>query len=85
MAKKMTKLHRFFFIKPKGNTDAGELAERFTSFDNVEEVLLTEGDFGFIVKATVDPVKENNELAKCISEVSSGTCTMATSYYKYRK
>ena len=85
MAKKIMKLHRLFFVKPKENTNADELAERFAGFDSVDEVLLTEGDYGFIVKASVDSLEESKELEKYISEASSGSCGTAVSYYKYRK
>lgn len=85
MAKKTTKLHRLFFVKPKENTNADELAERFAGFDGVDEVLLTEGDFGFVVRARLGTVEEQKELAKCISEASSGYCGTAVSHYKYRK
>ena len=85
MAKKIAKLHRLFFVRPKENTNADELAERFAGFENVDEVLLTEGDYGFIVKARMDSLEESKELARCISEVSSGSCGTVVSYYKYRK
>ena len=85
MAKKEVKLHRMYFVKPKENANADKLAERFAGFDSVEEVLLTEGDFGFIVKARMDSATDNGDLARCIAEVSSGNCGTVVSYYKYRK
>ncbi len=85
MARKVVKLHRLFFVKPKENTNADKLAEKFAGFDSVDEVLLTEGDYGFIVKARMDSLEESKELVKCISEASSGTCCTAISYYKYKK
>ena len=85
MAKKIAKLHRLFFVRPKENTNVDELAEKFAGFDSVDEVLLTEGDYGFIVRARIGSLEEQKELAKSISEVSSGSCGTAVSYYRYRK
>jgi hypothetical protein len=40
-----------FFIKPKSNANAHKYAKKLASMKNVAEVLVTEGECGFIVKA----------------------------------
>ena len=85
MTKKIVKQHRFFFVKPGEKADADEFADKVANIECVEEVLLTEGDFGFVVKARLGPLDKQKELAKCISEASSEKCGLAVSHYQYRK
>ncbi len=47
-------LHSFFFIKPQTGADINELADKLVSIENVDEVCVTEGDIGYMVKAKFD-------------------------------
>ncbi len=85
MTKKTVKLHRFFFVRPKDSVDADIVAEELANFDSVDEVFMTEGEYGFLVKTKLCSFEEQKGLAKRISESSSEKCSMATSHYHYRK
>jgi len=47
-------MHSFFFIKPQSGADINELADKLVSIENVDEVCVTEGDIGYMVKAKFD-------------------------------
>lgn len=49
---------RFFFIRPVNGPDAAAVARRLLSVRNAIEVLITEGDFGFVVKAEYSDGKD---------------------------
>ena len=40
----------FFFIEPQRNTDARSTAQKLLSINNISEVFITDGDYGFIAK-----------------------------------
>ena len=62
-------LHSFFFIKPQKGTDINELADALLGIDEVQEVCVTEGDIGYMVKAKFDE-KTNEKVEKSIAEVA---------------
>lgn len=84
MTTKSIRSSRLFFVRPKESIDSNAVAERLAEFEGVEEVLLTEGEYGFLVKAALGSWKEYKGLAKAISEISDNKCGMAISYYKYK-
>ncbi|MDE1856796.1 MAG: hypothetical protein KGH98_01790 [Candidatus Micrarchaeota archaeon] len=43
--------HRFFLIRPSAGSDIGKMAERLMGFECVQEVYVTDGEFGYLVKA----------------------------------
>ncbi|MGC8710076.1 MAG: hypothetical protein ACP5RF_00460 [Candidatus Micrarchaeia archaeon] len=44
----------FYFIKPQPNTNAKEVASQLLGLKGVEEVQITSGDFGYVIKAKND-------------------------------
>ena len=62
-------LHSFFFIKPQKGTDINELADALLSIEEVQEVCVTEGDIGYMVKAKFDE-KTYDKVEKSIAEVA---------------
>ncbi len=62
-------LHSFFFIKPHEGTNINELAKALLSIDDVQEVCVTEGDIGYMVKAKFDE-KNYEKIEKSIAEVA---------------
>ncbi|MCL4389600.1 Lrp/AsnC family transcriptional regulator [Candidatus Marsarchaeota archaeon] len=81
-------LHRFYLVSPKSDSgNAYELAETLLSLGHVEEVFMTEGKYGYIVKAKhsegaasgkADPVR------KRLSRLGFG-CNEAVSYYNCKR
>lgn len=43
--------YRLFFIRPRKSSNADLVAQKLLKMNNAKEVLLTEGPFGFVVKA----------------------------------
>ena len=72
---------RLFFIKPRENTDAHSYAEKLALMSNVQEVMVTEGECGFIVKTRGDVLEEIPEKELLIAKSSY---KKISSYYQYR-
>jgi DNA-binding Lrp family transcriptional regulator len=82
---KRNAMHRFYFIKPKPNSNADEVAEKLISLKQVESVFLTEGDCGFIVKARITKDKEPKGILKYILGNVGNRYGRVVSYCEYRK
>ncbi len=84
-AKKKAALHRFYFIEPRPNADAEKLAMSLVELPNVQEVYLTEGDCGYIVKARFHNEKEPKDLVRYIANNISSKFGKVTSFVQYSK
>ncbi len=84
-AKKKGVLHRFYLIEPKPNANADQLAEKLISLKPVEEVLLADGDYGFIVKVRFLDGKEPMDVVNYLKEKIAVKFGTVDSYYQYRK
>jgi hypothetical protein len=78
-------MYNLYFVKPKENADAGGIAEKLMALKSVKEVLMTEGDCGFVVKAKFIDGKEPVEVANYISKNISSRYGKAVSHYEYKK
>jgi hypothetical protein len=78
-------MHKFYFIKPKPNTNSEELALKLIGLKHVDGVFLTEGEYGFIVKARVSGIDGKENVADYISENVGSSYGEVTSYFEYRK
>ena len=78
-----TRLHKFYLIKPRENANIDELAERLISLKNVVEVLVTDGDYGFVVKAKFSTEKDTEEAEKYIHNNIDRKFGVVTSHYRY--
>ena len=70
-----------FFIKPKHKANAHAYAEKLALIKGVAEVLVTEGECGFIVKAR----NTNTEKGEKIVILGRDSYKQITSYYQYLK
>lgn len=84
-AKRKGKLHKFFFVEPQENANADELAEKLISLKSVEEVFVTDGDCGFVVKARFSKEGEPKDVMKFIKGHIGRSFGAVVSYYEYRK
>ena len=82
---KRNAFHRFYFIEPRQNADAEDLAEKLIELKNVQEVYLTDGDAGYIVKARFFNEKEPKEILRYISNRISPKFGRVTTYVQYKK
>ena len=79
------RLHRFYLIRPRENVDIDELAERLISLKNVVEVLVTDGDYGFVVKTRFLEERDNHEAERYIQNNIDRKFGTVTSHYQYKK
>jgi hypothetical protein len=76
------RFYNLFFIKPKKNIDTHGYAERLAGMRNVAEVMVTEGECGFIVKAKTE---DHEEIPKKMTVLSRSSYKRIVSYYQYRR
>jgi DNA-binding Lrp family transcriptional regulator len=79
------KFYRFCLVNPKDNADPDTVAEKLIGFDDVEEVYVTDGDYGFIVKTRFRNGKEPHDVYGYIHNKIDSKYGEITSYYKYMK
>ncbi|MGC8496364.1 MAG: Lrp/AsnC ligand binding domain-containing protein [Candidatus Micrarchaeia archaeon] len=79
------RFYKFYLVNPKENADPDTVAEKLISFDDVEEVYVTDGDYGFIVKTRFRDGKEPADVFGYIHRKIDSKFGEITSYYKYRK
>lgn len=80
---KKNNIYRFFLVKPNGSQDPKRTMQRLMKLKQVEEVHMTDGEFGFIIKARVDYSK-GDETKVQICGLNSRFCEVV-SYYSIRK
>jgi DNA-binding Lrp family transcriptional regulator len=79
------KLFKFYLLHPPKDANADNIAEKLISFSNVEEVFVTDGDYGFVVKARFLDDKENDDAYKYLSKKLGSGFGKVTSHYQYSK
>ncbi len=79
------KFYKFYFVHPPMNADADRLAEQLIGIKNVEEVFVTDGDYGFVVKTRFSDGKEPDDAYNYISKKLGSNFGEVTSYYQYKK
>lgn len=75
----------FFFIKPQENSNAIETAQELLSIDNIEEVFIVDGDYGFIAKSNCRDNNASKAIGQFISENFNTNFHKLSSYYKIKK
>ena len=84
-SRKRSSLHRFYLISPKANADTSALVERLISLKPVQEVFLTDGDFGYLVKARVCAQGKPADVLDYMAKRIDRKYGKVVSYYQYRK
>lgn len=75
---------KFYLIHPPENADANLIAKQLMCIKDVEEVFVTDGDYGFVVRAKCDAHGQDDAF-DYLSKKLSGNFEKATSYYQYKK
>lgn len=78
-------VHKFYFVRPRQNADAGEIAEKLLGLRPVDQVYVTEGDCGFIVRARVTDGREPKGVADYIAKNVGGRYGRVVSHLEYSK
>ncbi|MCW6159499.1 MAG: hypothetical protein LVQ95_00200 [Candidatus Micrarchaeales archaeon] len=77
--------HRFRLIEPKENADSDKLADGLISLKPVEEVLITDGSYGLVVKVRFQTGKEPSNVTDFISRHIGSRFGTLDSCHQYRK
>lgn len=77
--------YKFYFVEPRENANADRFAERLMGIKNVEEVFVTDGDYGFVVKARVPESRKADNGRDYVSKRLGGSFGKATSHYQYKR
>ena len=73
----------YFLIKPKIGRNVKHVAKKLVGLKNVREVVVTEGEYGFIVRASVCPERKLMELKGRIAKAVGGYSRIAVCYSEY--
>ncbi len=84
-SKRKNSLQRFYLISPRENADATSLVERLLSLKPVQEVFLTDGDFGYLVRAKFSRQNAPNDIVDYMARKLDNKFGKVVSYYQYRK
>ncbi len=77
--------YRLYFANPQSGTPACKTAERLIKIDGVSEVMVTEGEYGFIVKAEARPDPQGRKVYNAIQSCVKSTPRQVTTHFKYVK
>lgn len=78
---RIAKGHHYFFVKPNSKENVYETAERLMEIRSVKEVAITEGHFGFVVKAEDSARTTTNR----INRIARGTSSIVACHCHYVK
>ena len=76
---------RFYLIEPRPNVNAAELADKLIGMETVEEVHLSDGAYGFIVKVRLLKGKAPAKVVNYIRQKVAAKFGTANSQFKYVK
>jgi hypothetical protein len=75
----------YFFVKPSVKGNVHKAAKKLIGIKGIREVSITEGDYGFVVKADFLYERDNDFLYREIIKVVGGTSKKALCYCQYNK
>ncbi|MEM3841071.1 MAG: hypothetical protein QXN59_00015 [Candidatus Micrarchaeaceae archaeon] len=79
------KFYNFYFLKPPVNSEMEGLGDSLIAMKEVEEVFLTDGDFGYIVKARFNEGNEPSDVERFIQKRLGNRYGRVTTFDKYGK
>lgn len=85
VSRRRQSVHGFYFVRPRHRANADELADKLIQLNSVEEVLLTEGDYGFLVKAGFFRGEEPKDVMDYIAKNIDSRFGRVISHYQYTK
>ncbi len=75
----------YFFVRPAERKDVHRAARKLMDIEKVKEVAITEGLYGFVIKADLMHESPEDFVAKEIIGVAGGSVEKATCHGHYRK
>lgn len=83
--RKSQRLHRFYLIRPRANANIDELAERLIGLKHVEEVYVTDGKYGYLVKTRFEEGRNLKQAVAYIQKHVDRKFGEVVSHFEYRK
>jgi hypothetical protein len=80
--RKVSRGYHYFFVKPRANANVHRTVEKLMKIGDVKEVAITEGEYGFVVKAQESHDEEQKTLGR-ISKAVGGTAVKAVCHCQY--
>ncbi len=77
--------NEFFFIKPYENNNALQIAQELLTLDNIEEVFIVDGAYGFIARTKLIDDKLSEEIEEFIAKNNKINFHKSHIYYKIIK
>ena len=75
----------FLLLEPRGLYNSGEVGMRLARCRGVKEVHLTSGNYGFVVSADTDSMKEAKRISSKLMKIAkSRSVSVAMSHFVYR-
>ena len=78
-------LCRFYLINPERNASVNSTVKKLIGISEVDEVYVTEGPHGFIVKAAPTSTARSRRMTASIARQFGGQVGVVTGYARYRK
>lgn len=85
ISKDSRNFYKFYMLNPKENSDIDALAEGLIAFKEVEEVYVTDGAHGFLVKTRFSEGKEPKNVCDYITRKIDSKFGQVTAYFSYKK
>ena len=76
---------KYFFVKPVVKENVYKTAKKLMKLGRITEVAITEGDYGFMVKASPLNEKQIDPLSRKIMEIVGGSADNVSCLCKYVK
>jgi hypothetical protein len=73
-----------FFVKPERSFDAHKSVEELLKLEDIDEVFLTTGMYGFVVRARSDGGENHRKIARYINN-KVGRCFRLASHVQYKR
>ena len=77
------KFYRLYFLKPPISADMEDLGDALIGMKEVEEVYLTDGEYGYLVKTRFDEEKEPSNVERFIQRRLGNRYGKVTAFDKY--
>lgn len=77
--------YEYFFVKPAAKENVHETARKLIELERIKEVFITEGDYGFVVKANLLYSEAADSLNAEIKKIVGGSSTKVACLCQYSK
>ena len=77
------RFYRLYFLKPPVNAEMEDLGDELIKMNEVEEVYLTDGDYGYIVKTRFDEENEPSNVERFLQKRLGNRYGKVTAFDKY--